>query len=76
VNFAAGAQDMGMDERDVIDRLGLPDEIGRRADRMRSRSWTCSACQEVVTSPEPIAVPAPCKRCGGIAFETDRAESN
>jgi len=36
----------------------------------------CSTCREIVTSPEPIPVPAPCKRCGGIAFETDRAEPN
>ena len=76
MNFAAGAQDMGMDERDVIDRLGLPDEIGRREDRMRSRSWICSNVPRDRHEPGADPVPAPCTRCGGIAFETDRAEPN
>ena len=65
---------LGMDEKDAIDRLGPPDEIIGREDRMRSRAWLCSTCREVVTSPVPIPVPAPCPRCGGIAFETVRTE--
>jgi hypothetical protein len=58
-----------MDKRDVIERLGRPDRIIGRKERMRSRAWVCSNCREVVARPDPIPVPAPCVRCGGIAFE-------
>jgi hypothetical protein len=65
---------LSMDEKDALDRLGPPDEIASRDDRMRGRAWACSACRQVVTSPTPIPVPAPCLRCGGVAFETVRTE--
>jgi hypothetical protein len=58
-----------MDERDVRKLLGEPDEIVGRADRMRSRIWTCSSCGAVTHSEQPIQIPAPCIRCGGIAFK-------
>jgi hypothetical protein len=35
---------------------------------MKSRRWTCNTCSEIVALDEPIQVPAPCNRCGGIAF--------
>ena len=73
---ATGAQDVGMNERDVIERLGLPDEIVGSEDRMRSRSWVCCTCREIVTSREPIHCPAPCVCCGGIDFEAIRMEPN
>jgi hypothetical protein len=57
-------------ERDVIERLGLPDEVVGREDRMRSRSWLCSTCRTVTTTVEPLPCPAPCAKCGGIFFET------
>ena len=57
-------------ERDVIERLGPPDEIVGREDRMRSRSWLCSTCRIVTITPEPSPNPAPCTKCGGISFET------
>jgi len=57
-------------ERDVIKRLGLPDEIVAREDRMRSRSWLCSTCRTVTTTAEALPIPAPCTKCGGIVFET------
>jgi hypothetical protein len=57
-------------ERDVIKRLGRPDEIVGREDRMRSRSWLCSTCRTVSTNAEPLPCPAPCVKCGGIFFET------
>jgi len=57
-------------ERDVIERLGPPDEIVGPEDRMRSRSWLCSTCGTVATATEPVPVPAPCAKCGGISFET------
>jgi hypothetical protein len=63
-----------MDEKDALDRFGPPDEVISREDRMRSRAWVCSTCRETVTSPAPIPVPAPCRRCGGIGFETARTE--
>ena len=58
-----------MDERDVIKQLGPPDEIVTRAERMRSRAWLCSDCRERTETAEPQPAPAPCVRCGGIAFE-------
>jgi hypothetical protein len=64
----------GMDEKDVVDRLGPPDQVVSRAERMRSHAWVCSTCRQAVTSPTPIPVPAPCPRCGGMAFETVRTE--
>ncbi len=63
---------LSMNENDVVERLGPPDEIVRREDRMRSRAWICSTCREIVTSTEPIPVPVPCAECGGIGFETAR----
>jgi hypothetical protein len=66
---AGDAYILVMNERDVVERLGPPDEIIGRKDRMRSRAWLCSTCRETVTSPEPIPIPAPCPRCGGVAFE-------
>jgi hypothetical protein len=42
--------------------------MGRR-ERINSRAWVCSTCREVVTSLQPVPVPAPCAKCGGIAFE-------
>lgn len=59
-----------MDEKDVRERLGPPDKIIGRSERMRSRVWMCSSCKLTITSIEPIPVPAPCLLCGGIAFET------
>ena len=57
-------------ERDLIERLVPPDEIVRPEDRIRSRSWLCSTCGTVVTAAEPVPIPAPCTKCGGISFET------
>jgi hypothetical protein len=59
-----------MDEKDVVERLGPPDEIVGREDLMRSRSWLCSTCRTVTTTVEPLPNPAPCAKCGGIFFET------
>ena len=54
---------------DVVKILVEPDEIVSKAERMKSRRWACNTCSEI-ESDEPIQVPAPCKRCGGIAFKT------
>jgi hypothetical protein len=59
----------GMNERDVIERLGQPNEIVGREGRMRSRSWLCSMCRAVTKTVEPLPCPAPCAKCGGIFFE-------
>jgi hypothetical protein len=60
---------LSMNEKDVVERLGRPDEIVGREDRMRSRSWLCSTCRAVTTTVEPVPNPAPCAKCGGIFFE-------
>jgi hypothetical protein len=62
-----------MNEGDIIQRLNRPDIVSHDH-RMRSRAWSCSMCQKVVTSPEPIAAPPQCSRCGWIAFEAPRSE--
>lgn len=56
-----------MDEKDLIDWLGEPDEIV--AGSPRSRAWFCSTCCKLHTFPEPVECPAPCSECGGIFFE-------
>jgi len=57
-------------DADVVEMVGEPDEIITEAERMRARRWICSTCAEIIESADPIPVPAPCKRCGGIAFRT------
>jgi hypothetical protein len=64
---------LGMNERELIERLGLPDAIVGPEDRIRSSAWICFGCGETTITPEPIACPAPCWRCGGIMFETWKA---
>ena len=49
-------------ERDVIERLGPPDEIVRPEDRIRNRCWLCSRCGTVTTAAEPVSIPAPCTK--------------
>jgi len=54
---------------DVEDAFGEPDEIVSRDRRMRGAKWICSSCGAITRSEQPIPVPAPCIRCGGIAFK-------
>jgi len=57
-----------MDEDGVRKLLGPPAEIVGREDRMRSSKWLCSSCGAITHSEQPIQIPAPCIRCGGVAF--------
>jgi hypothetical protein len=60
-----------------MSRLPPPDEILRKDSprRMRSKTWLCSTCREVVRFAEPVTVSAPCPRCGGITtFEVMRED--
>jgi hypothetical protein len=57
-----------MDEHQVIDLLGEPDEINN--ERILSLSWRCWLCDTVYEFAEPVKAPAPCERCGCIGFET------
>ena len=61
---------MGMNERELIERLGLPDVFAGPEDRMRRHAWICFICGTTTISAEPIPCPCPCDRCGGIMFET------
>jgi hypothetical protein len=47
-----------MNEKHVVGRLGPPDEIVGREDRMRSRSWLCLTCRTVTTTAEPLPLMA------------------
>ena len=75
VEFPPTTKSRSMDEKEVRDLPGPPDEIVSRAERMRARMWQCSHCGEIVLSAEPVTNPAPCKRCGGIAFRIPRSEN-
>jgi hypothetical protein len=43
-----------------------PDAVARR--RLQSTEWRCDGCGEVFKTEERLACPAPCLKCGGIAF--------
>jgi len=60
----------GMGEKQIINRMGLPDRVVTRAERLRSRAWMCSNCGDLTKADEPIPVPSPCAKCGRILFET------
>ena len=60
-----------MTDAEVLEILGPPDEI-TDGPGMLATEWKCWGCVEVVRSDNPIPVPAPCPRCGGIAFEKVR----
>jgi hypothetical protein len=65
---------LGMTERELIDRLGLPDEIIGPEDRIRSCAWICFACGDTTVSLTPIPCPLPCWCCGGVMFQTWKAQ--
>jgi predicted RNA-binding Zn-ribbon protein involved in translation (DUF1610 family) len=67
-----GGEPKAMNEKDVVELLGPPDEIVGRGDRMRSRAWKCSTCITVFEAVEPITAPAPCPKCGEVIFEVVR----
>ena len=58
-----------VEEQDILDHFGEPDEIVEASQAMRRRAWRCDACGDVVNSDVPIRVPAPCRKCGNICFE-------
>jgi rubrerythrin len=60
---------LAMDDKDVLERLGPPNKITGRGERMRNRVWVCSRCKLTLTNVEPIPAPPLCPVCGGIAFE-------
>ena len=61
-------------ERDVVEKLGPPTDITGREGRMLHRGWKCGECQEITISAQPIPRPAPCSKCGGLAFRVVRVE--
>ena len=62
-----------MNERELIDRLGLPDLFVGPEDQILGNAFICFTCGETTTSPKPVLCPAPCRRCGGIMFQTWQA---
>ena len=71
MSLPAGQLDiLDMNEHELIKRLGLPDEIAGPEDRLQSTAWICFTCGETTTTRKAILCPAPCRRCGGIMFQT------
>jgi hypothetical protein len=60
----------GMSKKQITNRMGLPDRIVTRAERLLSRAWMCSNCGDLTKADEPIPVPPPCAKCGRILFES------
>lgn len=60
-----------MTAADVVAELGPPDKITRGLG-MTALEWKCSTCVERIVSQHAVRIPAPCPRCGGIAFEKVR----
>ena len=56
-----------MDELELIARLGLPDKITTER-LIWSKHWRCDCCAMTYKFDRPMAIPAPCDCCGGIAF--------
>lgn len=56
-----------MTEADVVAALGPPDKVTWRTG-MTAIEWKCFRCLERIVSAQPVRVPAPCPRCGGIGF--------
>jgi hypothetical protein len=56
-----------MDELELIARLGLQDEITTER-LIWSKHWRCDRCDVNYEFDRPMAIPAPCDCCGGIAF--------
>jgi len=40
-----------------------------KKNRLKSKGWICSKCRMIFIGREKVINPAPCIRCGGIAFE-------
>jgi len=59
-----------MSEKQITNRMGLPDRVVTRAQRLRSRTWMCSNCGDLTKADEPIPAPSLCAKCGRILFET------
>lgn len=55
----------------IIQRFGPGERV---AQRMTRKAWQCDSCQEVTRADQPIPRPAPCKRCGNLAFVVVRDE--
>ena len=60
----------GMSTKQITNRMGLPDRVVTRAERLLSRAWMCSNCGDLTKSDEPVPVPPPCAKCGRILFES------
>jgi hypothetical protein len=60
----------GMSKKQITNRMGLPDRVVTRAERLLSRAWMCSNCGDLTKADEPFPVPPPCAKCGRILFES------
>lgn len=58
-----------MNEADIIELLGEPDEVLTRGSprRMVSVAWKCAGCGCDYFFDAPVAIPGPCT-CGSIGF--------
>lgn len=62
-----------MNEHDVIRQMKrFPDAINP-VKKMVSKVWKCSTCGKIYKFETEHSIPAPCKECDGICFETQNA---
>ncbi len=60
-----------MTQADVEEILGPGTPVSPNDRSMDSRRWKCDGCGFIheFDVPVPFSAPAPCSKCGGIAFE-------
>src|SRR5215472_12883899 len=52
-----------MSEKQITNRMGLPDRVVTPAQRLRSRTWMCSNYGDLTKVDEPIPVTHPVRGC-------------
>lgn len=56
-----------MNENDVVNKFGEPDEVLPVSRMMTSDAWKCGKCETMHVFDAPVRPPAPCG-CGSVFF--------
>ena len=59
-----------MRKKQITNRMGLPDRVVTRTERLLNRAWMCYNCGDLTKADEPIPAPPSCAKCGRILFES------